>query len=159
MEYMFQAGFLGTRAPFFMDFVTIIVALLPLLIVIAIFFAKKGQMKLHIASQLFLFVFSLIVVGYFEYGVRVGGGFEDFAKESSLSQKFLFEFLLLHIVISIITVFLWSKTIVDAMKRYRAGTLPGEASASHRKIAKISTVGIFLTSLTGLMVYLFLFVF
>ncbi len=156
---MFQTGFLGTRAPFFMDFVTIIVTLLPLLIVGAIFFAKKGAIKFHIASQLFLFIFSLLIVGYFEYGVRVGGGFEDFAKESSLSKKFLFEFLLLHIAISIITVFLWAKTIIEAMKRYRAGSLPGKASDSHRKIARMATVGIFLTSLSGLMVYLFLFLF
>ena len=28
MDYMFQAGFLGTRAPIFMDVVTLIVALL-----------------------------------------------------------------------------------------------------------------------------------
>ena len=41
MDYMFQPGFLGTKAPFFMDFVTIIVAALPLLVAIAIYFAKK----------------------------------------------------------------------------------------------------------------------
>ena len=54
MEYMFQPGFLGTRAPFFMDFVTIIVTLLPLLVGFAILLAKKKMFKLHIASQLFL---------------------------------------------------------------------------------------------------------
>lgn len=37
MNYMFEAGFLGTRAPFFMDMVTLIVAGLPLLVAAAIF--------------------------------------------------------------------------------------------------------------------------
>ena len=159
MEYMFQPGFLGTRAPFFMDFVTLIVALLPFLVMVAIYFAKRGKFKLHVASQLFLYIVSVIVVSYFEYGVRVGGGFETFAKESSLSKGFLFEFLLLHIVISIITVLWWTKTIVGGMKAYRAEMLPGEISASHRKAGLQSTVGIFLTSLTGVWVYLFLFVY
>jgi putative membrane protein len=40
MEYMFEVGFLGTRAPFFMDTVTLIVALLPLLIALAVTLAK-----------------------------------------------------------------------------------------------------------------------
>jgi len=41
MNYMFQPGFLGTRAPFFMDFVTLIVAFLPLLIGVAIWTAPR----------------------------------------------------------------------------------------------------------------------
>lgn len=159
MEYMFQAGFLGTRAPLFMDFVTIIVALLPLLIAIAIYFAKKKQIKLHLASQLFLYLFSLLVVGYFEYGVRFGGGFEMFAKESSLSPTFLFGFLLFHIAISLLTVVWWTKTLIGGMRAYRAGTLPGETSRAHQKSGLQTAAGIFMTSLTGVWVYLFLFVY
>jgi putative membrane protein len=159
MDYMFSPGFLGTKAPFFMDFVTLIVTLLPFLVVVAIYFAKRGKLKLHVVSQLFLYILSVIVVSYFEYGVRIGGGFETFAKESSLSKTFLFEFLLLHIVISVVTVFWWTKTIISGMKAYRAETLPGKTSVSHRKAGLQSTVGIFLTSLTGLWVYLFLFVY
>ena len=130
---MFSPGFLGTKAPFFMDFVTLIVTLLPFLVVLAIYFVKRGKPKLHIASQLFLYILSVIVVSYFEYGVRVGGGFETFAKESSPSKAFLFEFRLLHIVITVVTVFWWTKTIISGMKAYRIETLPGKNSVSHRK--------------------------
>ncbi|MDQ7067856.1 MAG: hypothetical protein Q9M40_07695 [Sulfurimonas sp.] len=41
MNYMFESGFLGTKAPFFMDFVTLLVALLPVLVYGAILLAKK----------------------------------------------------------------------------------------------------------------------
>ena len=159
MEYMFQPGFLGTRAPFFMDFVTIVVTLLPLLIGFAILLAKKKMFKLHIASQIFLFIFSVIVVSYFEYGVRVDGGFETFVKESSLSESFIFYFLLFHIFVSIVTVVWWSRTIITGMMAYRKNILPGSFSVTHKKLGMQSAWGIFLTSLTGLWVYLFLFVY
>ncbi|MEA3455229.1 MAG: DUF420 domain-containing protein [Campylobacterota bacterium] len=159
MEYMFQPGFLGTRAPFFMDFVTIIVTLLPLLVAFAILLAKKKMFKLHIAFQLFLFVFSVVVVSYFEYGVRVDGGFEAFVKESSLSESFIFYFLLFHIFVSVVTVVWWSRTIIAGMIAYRNNRLPGSLSAAHKRLGMQSAWGIFLTSLTGLWVYLFLFVY
>ena len=89
MNYMFQPGFLGTKAPFFMDFVTLIVALLPLLVGIAISFAKNKNYTLHARVQWLIFIVSVTVVSYFEYGVRVGGGFETFAKESSLMGSVL----------------------------------------------------------------------
>lgn len=159
MEYMFQPGFLGTRAPYFMDFVTIIVTLLPLLVAFAILLAKKKMFKLHIAFQLFLFVFSVVVVSYFEYGVRVDGGFEAFVKESSLSESFIFYFLLFHIFVSVVTVVWWSRTIIAGMIAYRNNRLPGSLSAAHKRLGMQSAWGIFLTSLTGLWVYLFLFVY
>ncbi|MEA3418449.1 MAG: DUF420 domain-containing protein [Campylobacterota bacterium] len=159
MDYMFQPGFLGTRAPFFMDFVTLIVTILPFLIALAILLAKKKMFKFHIVSQLFLFVFSVIVVSYFEYGVRVDGGFKVFVKESSLSENFIFWFLMFHILVSVVTVVWWSRTIITGMIAYRSKLLPGNASANHRKLGIQSAWGIFLTSLTGLWIYLFLFLF
>lgn len=159
MEYMFQPGFLGTRAPFFMDFVTLIVTLLPFLIVLAIVFAKKKMYTVHIVSQIILFVFSVVVVGYFEYGVRLDGGFKTFVRESSLSENFIFWFLMFHILISVVTVVWWSRTVLTGVIAYRKNLLPGTASSKHRKLGIQSAWGIFLTSLTGLWVYLFLFVY
>ena len=63
---MFQPGFLGTKAPFFMDFVTLIVAFLPLLVGIAISFARSRKYKLHSTVQILIFIISVLVVSYFE---------------------------------------------------------------------------------------------
>lgn len=150
MNYMLEAGFLGTRAPLFMDMVTMIVALLPLLLGGAIWLAKKGDIKLHKIAQIALFIVSVIVVGYFEYGVRIGGGFEEFIQGSSANHTFVFYFLLLHIAIAVVTLVLWSKTIFDAIKSKNMDT--------HAQRGKKTAWWIIATSLTGLGVYLLLFV-
>ncbi len=157
---MFEAGFLGTKAPFFMDFVTLIVALLPLLVGIAISFARKQKYELHGIVQIFIFVVSVLIVGYFEYGVRLGGGYEYFVQNTHVSHDYLFVVLMIHIVISVITLGIWASTIFHARKESkRGGILPGIHSLSHKKAGLRTFVGIVLTSLTGIWVYLLLFVF
>ena len=160
MDYMFQPGFLGTKAPFFMDFVTLVVALLPLLVGIAISFAKKGNYTLHGTLQGIIFVVSVIIVGYFEYGVRLGGGYEAFVKNTHVSHNYLFAVLVVHIVIAVVTLGIWSSTLLHAYKESRrGGVLPGVGSEAHRRAGVRTFIGIALTSLTGIWVYLLLFVF
>ena len=158
MEFMFQAGFLGTRAPFFMDMVTLIVAVLPLLVGVAISFAKKGNYTLHGTVQTLIFVISVLIVGYFEYGVRLGGGYEAFVKETHVSHDYLFVVLVVHIIISVLTLGIWISTLFKARKDYERG-LPGLYSRSHRRAGLRTFIGIVLTSLTGIWVYLLLFLF
>jgi putative membrane protein len=156
---MFQAGFLGTKAPFFMDFVTMIVALLPLLVGIAISFARNKNYKWHYVSQIAIFVISVLIVGYFEYGIRLGGGYEAFVKNTHVSHDYLFVVLMIHIVISVLTLGIWASTIFRAKSDSSQGGLPGNYSTSHKKSGIRSFIGIGLTSLTGIWVYLLLFVF
>ena len=159
MTYMFEAGFLGTKAPFFMDFVTLIVALLPLLVGVAISFAKNRKYTLHARVQWMIFIVSVIVVSYFEYGVRLGGGYETFVKNTHVSHDYLFVVLVIHIVISVLTLGIWASTLFRARSDASQGGLPGSYSKSHRKAGIRSFIGIVLTSLTGIWVYLLLFVF
>jgi putative membrane protein len=159
MDYMFQPGFLGTKAPFFMDFVTIIVSLLPFLVGIAISFAKKRKYGLHGVTQILIFVVSILVVGYFEYGVRLGGGYEAFVQNTHVSHDYLFMVLIIHIVISVLTLGIWANTLFRARSDRSQGRLPGKYSASHKKAGFRTFIGISLTSLTGIWVYLLLFIF
>lgn len=154
---MFHAGFLGTRAPFFMDFVLIIVALLPLLIVVAISFAKKGKYRLHEISQKIIFVVSVVVVGYFEYGVRLGGGYDGFVKDATVSHSYSLIVLIVHIFIAVVTLVLWLMTLINAKRDTQRKHIG--ISEAHRKWGKRTFVGITLTALTGIWVYLILFVF
>jgi len=158
MDYMFQEGFLGTRAPFFMDFVTLIVAFLPLLVGLAITFAKKEKYTLHRFAHIGILIFSILVVGYFEYGVRVGGGYTVFAKDTSVSHNYLLIVLIGHIIISVLTLGIWVNTVIKGVKDYEQG-LPGPYSRSHKRAGLRTSMGIVLTSLTGIWVYLLLFVF
>jgi len=159
MDYMFQPGFLGTKAPFFMDFVTIIVAFLPLLVGIAISFARNRKYKLHSTVQILIFIISVLVVSYFEYGIRLGGGYEAFVQNTHVSHDYLFVVLMIHIVISVLTLGIWISTILRARSDSSQGGLPGNYSASHKKSGIRTFIGIVLTSLTGIWVYLLLFVF
>ncbi|MEA2072712.1 MAG: DUF420 domain-containing protein [Campylobacterota bacterium] len=159
MDYMFEAGFLGTKAPLFMDMVTLIVALLPLLVYGAILLARKKMYLLHTIVQNFIFVFSVIVVAYFELGVRVGGGFDAFMSESGVEYTYALIVLIVHIFIAVTTLFYWSRTMITGNVAFKQGALPGRASYSHKVLAFKTVLGITLTSFTGIWVYLLLFVF
>ena len=154
---MFETGFLGTRAPFFMDFVMIMVAVLPILVAIAIAFSKKKNYQLHAVSQIILFVVAVVVVSYFEYGVRVGGGYEGFVQGSSVSHDYAFYVLIFHIVVALLGFGIWTHTLVRAYKDSKYNALPGLYSGSHKKAGKRAFIGIVLTAVTGIWVYILLF--
>jgi len=159
MEYIFQPGFLGTRAPFFMDVVSVIVAALPFLIYGAIMLAKKKNYRAHESVQSLLFVVSVIVVGFFEYGVRMEGGYKTLMEGTSVSHDYLLYVLIFHIIISVITLILWVKTLYSAKRYKKQTTLPGFNAGIHKKEGQRTFVGIILTMLTGAWVYALLFVF
>jgi len=156
---MFSQGFLGTRAPFFMDFVTLIVAVLPLLVFSAIIFAKKQMYKLHGFAQNLIFVVSVIVVGYFEYGVRVDGGFDAFIEGSGVSHTYASVVLGVHILIAVAALLYWVRTLYKANKQFANGSLPGVNSREHKILAMKTFIGIVFTSFSGIWVYLLLFVY
>ena len=157
MNYMFQPGFLGTRAPFFMDFFVIIVALLPLFVAIAISFAKKRNYHSHAFTHTVLFILAVIVIAYFEYGIRMSGGYEGFAKDSSVSYNYIVYVLIFHIIVAIIGFFVWGHTLISARKDSKKRTLPGLYSPSHKKAGKRAFLWIVFTSVTGIWVYIVLF--
>ena len=159
MDYMFTQGFLGTKAPFFMDSVTLIVALLPILVGISISFSKFKMYKLHRFSQLLLFVTTLIVVFYFEYGVRVAGGFNAFMQNSGVDYSYSLVVLIGHIFISIVMLYLWAKTLFLGAVNFKSANLPGRYSKEHKELGKKSFLAILLSTLTGLWVYALLFIF
>lgn len=151
MNYMFEVGFLGTRAPFFMDFVTLIVAFLPLLMMSIIMLAIKKKYKAHAFAQIGLFIVSVIVLTYFEVGVRVGGGFKTFIEGSSVSHDYVFIVLILHIIIATITLFIWGFTLLRAKGHLENGT--------HKRNGRRAFIGVIFTSLSAIWVYLLLFVY
>ena len=159
MDYMFQDGFLGTRAPFFMDFVMIMVALLPLLVMGAISMAKVKEYKLHAIAQNIIFVISVIVVGYFEYGVRAGGGFDAFMEGSNASHSYALYVLIFHIAVALISLVIWVRTLWSARAATKNNNLPGNYSQTHKKAGQLTFLGIFMTAFTGIWVYILLFVY
>lgn len=159
MDIIFQPGFLGTRAPLFMDIVSVIVAVLPFLIFWAIGLAKKKNYSAHESVQKLLFIVTVIVVGFFEYGVRVAGGYKVLMEGSTVAHNYFIYVLIFHILISVVTLFLWVLTLYSAKRYKKQKSLPGLYSQTHKKDGQRTFIGIILTMLTGGWVYALLFVF
>ena len=159
MDILFSSGFLGTRAPLFMDIVSVIVFFLPFLIFGAISLAKKGNYRAHESMQKLLFMVSVIVVSFFEFGVRMEGGYKNLMEGSSVSHDYLLYVLIFHIIISVVTLILWVMTLYYAKRYKKQSTLPGIYSDTHKKDGQRTFIGIILTMLTGAWVYALLFVF
>ena len=68
---MFEAGFLGTRAPFFMDMITIFFALMPFLVAFSIYQAIKKRYQLHFQSQMAIFVMTMVIGIGVDYGIHL----------------------------------------------------------------------------------------
>jgi len=156
---MFTAqGFLGTKALFFMDIVTIYFALLPFLLVYSISYAVKKEYKKHFISQSLILALTLILVLVFEIGVRLTGGFIEYAKESTVSYDFLLYFLIVHIIIAIFAVAGWLYLFISSFKEYKKNGYTNFSNTKHKKIAKAIFAALTITSIMGVSIYVFLFV-
>jgi putative membrane protein len=148
---MFEQGFFATRAPFFMDIVTLVVGILPLFVAGAIYLSRQKKYKFHAYAQKIIFILSVIVLAYFEAGVRQLGGFDSFMQDSGVSHNYAFIVLVAHITISVITLIIWLTTLLIAKKQLMLN--------KHKKAGYLVFGGVIITSLTGIWVYLLLFVY
>lgn len=154
----FDPGFFGTRAPMYLDLVALYFVFLPVLLFVSIRFAIKGEVKKHLTSQLAVFIMTLVMIVVFEVGMRLAGGFKEYMKESPISYTYFITFLIVHIIVAIATVNLWSYQIISSVKAYKKGTLTGETAQRHKKIAKFLLVGITVTLIQAASIYYFMFV-
>jgi len=153
---MFSEGFLGTNAPMYMDIAALYFALFPFLLWYAITLAKKRKYSAHFKMQTVLFVVSLFVVAIFEVGVRVDSNFNDFMLNSALDYTFMISFLVVHILIALTSLVLWIALLYGSIRRYVVDK--EEILPSHKKMGYFVFSGLTLTSVTGGMIYWFLFV-
>lgn len=152
-------GFLGTRALLYMDIVTIYFALLPLLLLASIYFAVKKRYQAHFISQAAIFIVTVIIVLIFEVGVRISGGFIEYAQQSQLSYSFLVGFLIAHIIIAVASTSGWLYQLIVSYKFYKRKGFENFKTTKHKKTGKILFAALTINSIMGVCIYLFLFVF
>lgn len=155
---MFEAGFLGTRAPLFMDVVSIFFALLPFLVASSIYLAIKKRYTLHFQSQMFIFILTMVMVVIFEIGVRVDGGFNAYMQDSTLSYSGVLIYLIAHILIALLSVVAWGITIYSSYKAYREEGVGSRYFKEHKKRARWVFLAIVITSIMGSSMYPILFI-
>ena len=152
----FEKGFLGTSAPFYLDLATIYFAILPFLLAFSIYFAVKKEYKKHFISQAIILGITLSIVVIFEIGVRISGGFLEYSKYSNVSFDFMLVFLTIHILIAIAAIGGWLFLFISSYKDYKNNSFDGK---KHRKIGKAIFVALTISSIMGICIYTFLFVF
>ena len=113
--------------------------------------ARVEKYKLHAVLQTALFFTSVVVLVFFEIGVRFVGGYNAFIEGSSAEHNYAFGVLIFHIAISVITLIIWITTLVKVKKHLENG--------KHKLFGWMTFVGVVLTVLTGGWVYYLLFVY
>lgn len=151
LEFMNMPGFFGTRAPMFMDIVSLIVMALPFLMLGNISLARLEKYKLHALLQGILYIISVIVLTFFEIGVRFVGGFQKFIEGSGVGHNYAFIVLVVHITISVITLIIWTTTLLMAKKQLQLN--------KHKRAGWLTFFGVVMVVLTGSWVYMLLFVY
>ncbi len=152
---MFELGFFGTKAPLYMDIITLYFTLLPFLMGSAIYMAIKKRYRLHKRMQTAIYVATLLIVALFEVGVRFSGGFDFFMKHSNADYTYMIIFLIVHVIIAIVSVVLYSVLIYNALKDSNIGA----EYLSHKKLGIIVYAGMSVTSIMGALIYYYLFVY
>ncbi len=152
---MFETGFLGTKAPFYMDLITIYFGLLPLLMGSAIIMAMKKKFDMHYKMQLSTFIVTLVVVVIFEIGVRLSGGFNEFMNDSNANYSAMAIFLAIHVIVAVISVVIWAILIYSAIREYKFHKKP--IIRSHAKLGRWVYFGMSATAIMGVSIYYFLF--
>jgi putative membrane protein len=157
VEYVNKAGFLETRASFGIDVLVTFLALLPILSGISIFFAIRKKLKLLQFTQFLLFFLTIIALILFAYIVHYKEGFESLLQKTSIDGAMALGILVLHIVISIISLTLWMFALIYALSDKKRMALPGVYSVSHAQAGKRVFKGIFLIALSSSSIYWVLF--
>ena len=150
---------LSNNIPLHMNVMVIFFSILPFLVMTSIYFAKNKQYKLHFYSQGFILVLTVFVLVFFEIMIRIDGGFFEFAKQSNLPHGFLVGYLIFHIIIALIAAVLWIRLFIKSMNLYQKGKIAQIKASNHMREGKITFIFLLLSCITGVFVYLFLFIF
>jgi len=154
---MFETGFLGTKALMYMDIITVYFGVLPFLMATAIYMAIKKRDKLHYKMQLSIFAITLVVVAIFEVGVRISGGFSAFMENSNANYSYMLIFLVIHVLVAILSVVLYSTLIYSSTGQYIFKKEP--FAQNHKRMGQVVFFGMTLTSIMGILIYYFLFMY
>jgi putative membrane protein len=152
---MFEKGFLGTDAPLYMDVATLYFSLLPLLLAGAIFLAVKKRLKAHAYLQLSLFVLTMVVVLFFEIGIRVDGGYWADLTNTSFGKEKMTIYMVVHILIALVSILAWGYQVIRSFKAFWSHQ---PIFSNHKNVGRFVFAGMSITALMGVGVYWLLFV-
>jgi uncharacterized membrane protein YozB (DUF420 family) len=140
-----------------MDTVIVLLTLLPLLMLVAFRFARRGRAALHRNMQVATLVMVLLVVVLFELDVRLSGGKAAFLAHNPARASTVESILRFHIAVATFTFLAWLGLAAVSWPRFRR-SLPGTFTRIHRLLGKVTFAGACLLSSTGALMYALMYV-
>lgn len=142
-----------------LDFVTVAMVAIVIVLVISIALVKRGKYRLHKRIQLVMAVVLVAAVLAFEIDVRFFTDWRVLAEPSPLYESgWVTGLLYFHLMFAIPTPFVWGFVIWRAIKRFENPPVPGTYSSQHKKWAWIATLLMVMTAATGWAFYITAFV-
>lgn len=152
-------GFLGTRASIMLDIVVLaMVLVLPVMGWSVWLVRSRRRYLLHKRVQLILAGVLLVAVLAFEVDMRFVSGWKDRAEPSRYWPAGVWTSLIIHILFSASTAFVWIYVVVSALRNMPQPPGPSAYSPWHKAWAWIAAVDMTLTTVTGWIFYWVAFV-
>ena len=154
---MIPDGFFGTRADLIIDVVVVMFALWPFILLAVIRLASKGKYRVHRNLHFLVFLCALVLVLALEIDLRFSDLLVEIRQSSIYSSALAKSIFALHLVVAIFTFVSWVTLLIRSTKRYKK-QLPGKFTRQHKFWGKVVVVGLTLTSITGIALYIIVFV-
>ncbi len=155
-------GLFGTRASLLVDLALSVFCLMPLVLLVAIRWARQRDFRRHRAAQLVLFTVMTVAVVLLEVDVRVEGGTSAIAgRAAMLPSRAVQSLLLVHIGVAVATWLGWLTLLISSWRRFGVAEhprpLPGAFSGLHRRAGRIVWLGNVFNAVSGAVLYVLAF--
>ncbi len=151
-------GFIpSSRASFVLDLIVLAMALVVPILVLSIYRVRVWQnIALHRLIQTTLGLVLGVAIIAFEWDMRING-WRDLAEPSPYYESWVFPALILHLCFAVPTLFLWTYTIIMALK-HSIDQKSGKARFQHKKFGLLSSYSMVGTAVTGWIFYWLAFI-
>lgn len=150
---MSTPGFLGTRADVFMDLAMVFFVAAPFLMSYALRLAARGRYREHRNLQALLIVAGTVAVLLLEGSIRYGGALAAYAQSAYYRSPLVNGLFTVHLWIAIPWFIGWWLLVGVSWRRF-SRVLPGGFSLRHRVLGLVTYAGMWLTCVTGTVLYI-----
>jgi uncharacterized membrane protein YozB (DUF420 family) len=156
-------SFLGTRASFMLDLVTVAMGVVLPVLAASIFLVRRRRGFIaHKRLQVWLGSILAVAVVAFEVDIRFVTDWQTRAEPSPYFERGTWNVawycLLIHLACAVPTALLWVTVIVQALRRFPRPPSPHQYSRRHALLGWLAASGMALTALTGWLFYWLAFV-
>ncbi len=150
------AGFLGTRADALIDFALVVFIAAPFVMTYALRLAARQDFREHRNLQAGLIAVAIVAILLLELSIRYGAGAAAFEQSAYYGTPLMEGLFLLHLAVAIPTFVGWCTLVGMSWRRFPR-ILPGNFSLAHRRWGRLTYAGLWITCLTGVVLYVLSF--